>query len=122
MYGNQGANPEAFEKPEGTLAAMTFPVSLHDHALSANFPMEGAPFDIVSMMTKKAKPEDELVANVDYTEYKEGIYVGYRHFDKAGLKVSYPFGYGLSYTEIDRAVQELKAFAKTPLLNSTIGC
>ena len=30
--------------------------------------------------------------------YAEGIYVGYRHFDKHGIKPLFPFGYGLSYT------------------------
>jgi len=30
--------------------------------------------------------------------YKEGIYVGYRHFDKAAIQPVFPFGYGLSYT------------------------
>ncbi|MGA8617933.1 MAG: glycoside hydrolase family 3 C-terminal domain-containing protein [Candidatus Sulfotelmatobacter sp.] len=31
-------------------------------------------------------------------EYREGVFVGYRHFDKSQIKPLFPFGYGMSYT------------------------
>lgn len=86
--------------PSGKLT-MTFPVAIEDHWSNKNFPLSGGSMKMTDMLLQKETPEEEWVANVDYTEYEEDIYVGYRHFDKSNLKVSYPFGYGLSYTSFE---------------------
>jgi beta-glucosidase len=92
--------------PSGKLP-MTFPVHLNDHASNANFPLDGAPIRISSLFFGKEKKEKDKVRKTDYTHYEEGIYVGYRHFDKANLEVSYPFGFGLSYTRFEYGNMEV---------------
>ena len=79
--------------PSGKLT-MTFPVSFADHASSLNFPTDGA----VSQFGFDRKEETEKKNLSDYTQYIEDIFVGYRYFDSFAKNVSYPFGYGLSYT------------------------
>ncbi|GKX67227.1 hypothetical protein rsdtw13_24850 [Clostridium sp. TW13] len=63
--------------PSGKLAE-TFPIKLEDNPSYLNFPGEG-----------------------DVVEYKEGLFVGYRYYDKKKLKPLFPFGFGLSYTNFD---------------------
>lgn len=86
--------------PSGKLP-MTWPLSYNDHASSQNFPRaEQFKLDLSTFMGKEAeqqKPRDTY----DWTNYREGIYVGYRWFDKEQMQVSYPFGYGLSYTTFE---------------------
>ncbi len=105
------------------------------------------------------------IPNIDYTNYEEDIYIGYRHYATRNVKVAYPFGYGLTYSqfemsnmqvkekkdgyavscivknmgnfpakqvvqlysselkpEIDRPAIELRAYAKTPLLQPNEEC
>ncbi len=63
--------------PSGRLAE-TFPHRLEDNPSFLNFP-----------------GDSEIVV------YGEGIYIGYRAYDKQALDVAFPFGYGLSYTTFD---------------------
>lgn len=79
--------------PSGKLP-MTFPVDLMDVPSSKNMPLEGKQ---VAMSVGK-KDESQNRKNIDYTNYDEGIWIGYRYFDTFQKNVSYPFGYGLGYT------------------------
>jgi beta-glucosidase len=65
--------------PSGKLPE-TFPQRLEDNPSYGNFP-----------------------GDTESVSYEEGIYVGYRHYDKHRLEPLFPFGYGLSYTEFSYA-------------------
>lgn len=84
--------------PSGKLT-MTFPKDFRDHASTANFPVDlKANMDITN---NQARADMEKEKNIDFTDYEEDVYVGYRYFDTFGKDVSYPFGYGLSYTQFE---------------------
>ncbi len=44
-------------------------------------------------------PSSEIYGKTADALYQEGVYVGYRYYDKSGTPVRWPFGYGLSYTD-----------------------
>ena len=95
--------------PSGKLP-MTFPVSYLDIPSSANFPYNYKNVQRGEWDFLWGGPQRQT-KNVDYTEYAEGIYVGYRYFQTAGAPVSYPFGYGKSYTTFEYGKPAVKATA-----------
>ena len=82
--------------PSGKLT-MTWPVSVYDHASSRHFPSRNK------------------VSN-----HEEDIYVGYRYFDTFGKDVSYPFGYGLSYTTFDYSKPSVKVSGENITVSVTV--
>ena len=45
------------------------------------------------------------------TEYREGVFIGYRYYDKKKMDVLFPFGHGLSYTTFEYSGMKLSADA-----------
>ncbi|MBR4227981.1 MAG: glycoside hydrolase family 3 C-terminal domain-containing protein [Bacteroidales bacterium] len=106
--GQEGANAVADvltgkANPSGKLP-MTFPINFMDHPSSANFP-----YNYDRNAGNQGRGPQQPRKDVDYTNYEEGIYVGYRYFASAGKEVSYPFGYGLSYTTFSYTKPVVKA-------------
>jgi len=71
--------------PSGRLPD-TVPVSLEDCAAMQNYPGDGLT-----------------------VRYEEGPFIGYRHFDHAGIAPQFPFGFGLSYTDFSFSPPEIVA-------------
>jgi len=91
--------------PSGKLAT-TFPLKYADVPSAKNFP--GTPAD---------RPKEVV--------YEEGVYVGYRYYNTFGVKPSYPFGSGLSYTSFQYSNLKLssskfndKIFASVTIKNT----
>lgn len=88
------------ETPSGRLP-MTWPVSYNDVPSKADFPTPDEISDDQLLEALKGFADVRTSGerkNFDYTEYNDGIYVGYRYYTTKNVPVSYPFGYGLSYT------------------------
>ncbi|MDD7527524.1 MAG: glycoside hydrolase family 3 C-terminal domain-containing protein [Bacteroidaceae bacterium] len=87
--------------PSGKLT-MTWPVNLIDVPSSANFPN-------VRSAANRPRGGNNKVEFQDYTKHVEGLNVGYRYFNTAQKEVSYPFGFGLSYTNFAYSKPSVKA-------------
>ena len=87
--------------PSGKLT-MTWPIAATDHPSTKNFP---GTTDFYSFKEYRHRG----LANYDYTNHEEGIYVGYRYFDTYQRPVAYPFGFGLSYTTFAFSNLKIKA-------------
>ncbi len=57
-------------------------------------------------------PSTKGFGDMDDTVYTEGIYVGYRYFDTAKITPTFPFGYGISYTQFEIGVPSVTADEK----------
>jgi beta-glucosidase len=77
--------------PSGRLAE-TIPLHLEDNPSWLNFPGEQG-----------------------HVRYGEGVFVGYRYYSTAGVKVRYPFGHGLSYTTFATSNLELETLSDDSL-------
>jgi len=98
--------------PSGKLP-MTFPVNLSDHDSHKNFPKNPKMITIEGLVKNlifppSETPKAEKVKDEDYTFYDEDVFVGYRHFDTKDVAVSFPFGFGLSYTDFDYSPMKLE--------------
>ena len=78
---------------------------------------------LADLIAGKAYPSGKLATTwADWGEYcaegtfgdknetlnREGIYVGYRYFDRVGKMPRFPFGFGLSYTSFDWRAEEVQ--------------
>ncbi|MBR5989641.1 MAG: glycoside hydrolase family 3 C-terminal domain-containing protein [Prevotella sp.] len=87
--------------PSGKLP-MTFQIKYGDAYADKNFPSNVDDKTLGAMFMWGRNKDDakkrEPQKNIDFTNYEEDIYVGYRYFDSFDKPVAYPFGFGLSYT------------------------
>ena len=74
--------------PSGKLP-ISIETKLEDNPCSANYHE-----NVDRIRSKKINPHARV-------EYREGLFVGYRGYEKNGVKPLYPFGFGLSYTTFD---------------------
>lgn len=106
MPGQEGGNSvcdllTGKQTPSGHLP-MTWPLDYNDVPSKDDFPIPDAISDedlmesIKGFITENIKTQKRK--NFDETTYNDDIYVGYRYYTTKDKRVSFPFGFGLSYT------------------------
>jgi beta-glucosidase len=87
--------------PTGHLP-ISFPIKYDDVRSAPNFPRNVAETGMNQSRTNlpsAGKTYD--IKNIDYTNYEEDIYVGYRDYATRKVEVAYPFGFGLTYSQFE---------------------
>ena len=92
--------------PSGKLVD-TYVVDFNKMPSTANFPVNARELQS-QVRANRGNPDAKPVALYDYTEYKERLDIGYRYYDRHPEQVSYPFGFGLSYTTFSYSEPQAK--------------
>ncbi|MBP1607848.1 MAG: glycoside hydrolase [Acidobacteria bacterium] len=108
--------------PSGKLAS-TFPVKYQDVPSAKNFPGvilqqelrdAAAKEEEGDMMSAFRNPKPSRIT------YEEGVYVGYRYYERLGIEPAYEFGYGLSYTTFEYSNLRLNSQKFSDKISATV--
>lgn len=66
------------------------------------------------------QPPEVYPGHDGHVRYDEGVQIGYRHYDAAGLAPLFAFGHGLGYTSFDLSGADLRADAATGAVTATV--
>lgn len=99
LQGNQspsGHLPMSFPLNYADVPSQNFPINVPETGLNQSF----------ENFSRVHRYYDQ--PNIDYTNYEEDIYVGYRHYTTRNIKVAYPFGFGLTYSDFNITNMKVK--------------
>lgn len=113
MPGQEGGNSVADVllgrvSPSGHLP-ISFPINYEDVRSAANFP-RNVPENGLNQSRFNISTVGKIydVKNIDYTNYEEDIYVGYRDYATRNIEVAYPFGYGLTFSQFEMSDMQVE--------------
>ncbi|MDR0949017.1 MAG: glycoside hydrolase family 3 C-terminal domain-containing protein [Lachnospiraceae bacterium] len=79
-------------------AGMMTGTAIADVLLGKNNPSGKLPETFPAWYTDTPTAKNKQFGNTGRVEYEEGIFVGYRYYDKENIEPAFAFGHGLSYT------------------------